>query len=681
MLKQVIISILSFVLITTLFVTTYVSFVIFLCCSVQMVFSYFISFITSALTRDWYDFINNIIWMFYSIPYVHLLLGINLKIIKSYFHNIWKVLSFSGIQNTIRNDFDKTKCSRTIIVLKYVTIVCVILLLGTLLLIEIFTRSEEAVYSIYIGILSVIVPVTGFLKVLYQSMRSMFASAETLTISLHNIEQEMNKHETLKNSLENIDNSETTSQNNNSKVEQSLIDPCGIINQYDYLSYIKDAEVNHFASVARIRVFNKEMIPGLIIAVLVLCSIILDTIAFVQQQKYLFTTSIVGYAIRMLFYLFSLPFLIIFNFCGLFIDSNQTKERHKFIRRMWIFVLLFYSAFLIVSITFLLIINFRFDPYQLEHLEYNYMNYSNITISNLYKEFSSPSAICAIKYKNLSLLQYAGIAALGQSKNLNISKEILKYIFDGNEVPVELFSSNHDMFVYRVNISENFSVISFHSLITKEGISFLLENFFNDFIPSKIFRTIIPFYEVTYNLVLSRFMNILTEHLTFFVGVTQISPRYVKFNLNIHNNLALNSSDVVYTGHSIGGILAKSMGTSFSSPSISFESLSYYRSLFQATMQLYTSGEDMFGSNGFEMINSYSPSQIFSSSERNATLNALLPKWKTYYDLVNPYDTFCTIAAGCATDERYDGLCNATVGFDKYLHLFTLWNRTRSNYE
>ena len=678
-----------------MFVITYVSFVVFLCCSVQLVFSYFISFVTSALINDWYDFGNNILWVIYSIPYIHLLLGINLKIIRSYFKNIWKILSFAGIQSTIKKDLERGKCNRTVVIIKYIVIVLLILLIGTLVVMEILNPSEEAVYSIYIGILSVIVPLIGFLKILFMAIKSIFVLPEDLTVSLNNIQQDeirefINEEEELKMKKKKVG------------VEQSLIDPCGVMTQFEYINFIKDADVNHFASSAKSCQFKKEMIPGLIIGALVIVSIILDTCAFVKEQKYKIVTSIIGYIIRIIFYLFSLPFLMIFNFTGLFINGDRVKEKHHFIRFMWIFVIIFYIAFLIAATIFLIIFNFNFHPFQLEELKYYPYDDYNTSNDSLYRifeptlsseydftnetDFSDPVAICDLKYNNLTLLQYAGIAALGQSNsNLNVSKELLKYFFDGRDIPIN-FYGNEYIFAYTAEPYENTSVVAFNSLVDKAGISFLLENFFNDFIPSKIFRAVIPFYEITHNLILSRFMNILTEHLTFFIGVAQVSPRYVRFNLEFHNH-SLENKTVVYTGHSIGGMLAKSMGIAYLAPSISFESLSYFRSLYQATMQFNTGEEfydnrvrDFFQVNGFKMINAYSPSQFFSALETNATMNILLPRWKRFFDFVNPYDTMCTIAAGCSTDTRYDYLCNATIGYSQYLHLFKLWNRTRPDY-
>lgn len=663
--KTFFLNFLATLLIITLFITTYVAFVIFLCCSVQIVISYFISFVTSALIKDWYNFANNLLWIFYSIPFIHLLLGINFKVIKSYFKNIWNVLSYKGIQNIIKSDFEKKACHRTLIILKYVVVVILIIALGTLVVIEIFTTREENVYSIYIGIFSVIPPVCGFFKVLYQSILSFFVKPEMASQSLHNMKENINPEEDFNRDDIKAQNDDPIPEN----VHQSLIDPCGVINQIEYLNYIKDTEVNHFASIARTKLFSVKAIPGFVVCAFVFISIILNTYTFVHLKQYKVTGLILGYLIRILLYIFSIPFLMIFNFTGLFINGQKVKNNHPFIRLMWIFVLFFYAIFLVVATIFLIVIHVTFKPFELTE----YLSPYNNTQNRL--RISEPAAICDTKYYNLSILQYAGIAALGQSTNASITKAILDYSFDGQNVPFEFYGNNFS-FVYQVKVNDTFSAVSFNSLIDRDGISFLLENYFNDFIPFKLLGAIIPFYTVTHDLILARFLNILTERLTFYIGVSQVSPRYIDFNLEVMNYIRAQNISAVFIGNSIGGMLAKSVGDSYHYPSIAFESLNYYRSLFHASMELYN-GKDMFLTNGFEMINTYSPAQLFAAEEKNATMNIKLPRWKGFIKPMNPYETLCVVAAGCTVDGRYDNFCNATIGYDQYMYLYELWNRTR----
>lgn len=676
--KDILIKIVSVILIITLFITSYIAFVTFFCCSLQMLISYFVSFITCGLIKQWIEFANIILWVLFSVPLIHLTLGINIKILFSYFNNIWNVLSFNGIQNTIKSDFDKGKCSRTINIIKYIVIIGIIFFLGTFLVIELFTSSDENVYSYYIGIISCIPPVYGFLKVIFKSAYSLFVNPANVTLSLNNINEikddiNPDSDEKAGNEEENNDSTASNTKTKKRNAQQSLMDPCGIMNQTEYLNFINDSDVNHFASAVKTLTFDVKMIPGLIVSGFVFTYVIVNTYSFIKNKSYKVGQLIAAYILRVIFYLFSIPFLMIFNFVGIFMDSQATKEKHSFIRKLWIFVVSFYCVFIALAVIVLSVISSRYKPFQLDNFVYNpsFINSSKKVL------FSRPAAICDTKLHEMNLLQYAGIASLGQSKNRTLNNEILKYLFDGQVKPYEFYESDIS-FAYQVQVNNNLSVVAFNALIDKDGISFLLENYFNDFILYKLYGSIVPFYTIAHDFFLSRFLNILSERLSLYMGSTQVTPRYIDFNIEIFNKLKGKTGTTIYTGHSIGGILAKSIGDSYNVPSVAFESLNYYRSLFHASMEIYT-GESMFTTNGFEMINSYSPSQLFATSEANATMNIKLPKWKSYLDNLNPYETMCTIAAGCATDLRFDDFCNVTIGMKQYLHLFTLWNRTRTN--
>ena len=159
-----------------------------------------------------------------------------------------------------------------------------------------------------------------------------------------------------------------------------------------------------------------------------------------------------------------------------------------------------------------------------------------------------------------------------------------------------------------------------------------------------------------------RFMNLISNKLTQIVGVPQITNDYVLLNKDTYDLFGANESiKIVYVGHSIGGLLAKALGSTYHVPSVVIESLNYYHSMFSAAMSSY-SAKINFITNGFQMINVYSPSQLFAQFESNSTMNIELPQWKGSLEYINPYDATCLIAAGCADDESYDGFCDQIIG-------------------
>ena len=77
----------------------------------------------------------------------------------------------------------------------------------------------------------------------------------------------------------------------------------------------------------------------------------------------------------------------------------------------------------------------------------------------------------------------------------------------------EVYQSNL-LNVYAVKIDNQLFAISVSPLINIYGVAFILENYFYDFIPNKLFGGVIPFYGVAYELLLSRFMNLISNKLT-----------------------------------------------------------------------------------------------------------------------------------------------------------------------
>ena len=114
---------------------------------------------------------------------------------------------------------------------------------------------------------------------------------------------------------------------------------------------------------------------------------------------------------------------------------------------------------------------------------------------------------------------------------------------------------NNFTFAYEVQINKSLSIVAFNALIDKDGISFFLENFFNDFILYKVFNAIVPFYTIAHDFFLSRFLNILSERLSLYIGAAQVTPRYIDFNIHVYNELKNKHLTTIYTGHSICGML------------------------------------------------------------------------------------------------------------------------------
>lgn len=175
------------------------------------------------------------------------------------------------------------------------------------------------------------------------------------------------------------------------------------------------------------------MIPGLISLFLIIVYIGFDIFAFIYYKNYKLYYNCIIYTIRILVYIFCIPFVMIFNPIGLFMDNKRTKIKHPFIRRMWILVSFIYLFFIIISIICIPIIHAKYQPYTPKNLVY-INNSKPVNISR-------PASICETKYNGLDLLQYAGIALLSQSLDDDIISVVNKYFLNDIYQKIDIYGN------------------------------------------------------------------------------------------------------------------------------------------------------------------------------------------------------------------------------------------------
>lgn len=209
-----------------MFVASYLSFVIFFSSSVQLMISYFVSFVVLYLPDiDAYKplMAQIILWLSFSIPYSQLLFSINFQIFTSYFKHIWNVLSLEGIKNHIKYDFEQKRCRKFGIIIKYCAIAFFTILYGIVLIVEMIEDYETATYSSIIGMICVIPLIYGFLKVLFNSIVCLFKksldSQDEVDIndSSNSIKEALNEDPS---EVSTITNENNQSNNDNQEIKQ-----------------------------------------------------------------------------------------------------------------------------------------------------------------------------------------------------------------------------------------------------------------------------------------------------------------------------------------------------------------------------------------------------------------------------------------------------------------------------
>jgi hypothetical protein len=128
----------------------------------------------------------------------------------------------------------------------------------------------------------------------------------------------------------------------------------------------------------------------------------------------------------------------------------------------------------------------------------------------------------------------------------------------------------------------------------------------------------------------------------------------------------------LFVGHASGGLLAKALAAFMNQVAVAFESPQYEDSAI---------GSEHGGQvpDGQVIINLLGPTNVFSYPEGKLGINMYLPEASWFPKPLNIYEVFCQVAAACVSDNRFDGLCDASVGKKTYRKYFELWHRPRDD--
>jgi hypothetical protein len=129
----------------------------------------------------------------------------------------------------------------------------------------------------------------------------------------------------------------------------------------------------------------------------------------------------------------------------------------------------------------------------------------------------------------------------------------------------------------------------------------------------------------------------------------------------------------VLVGHSHAGLVTRAVAMKDGIYGVSFEGSSYE----------FSPIEGFFGEISkpaqYAIINEASGTSLFAMDDEMSMWNYRMPDWQHWWKPANPYETFCLVAAGCVNDNRYDHLCDVSVGLSRYKEFFASWNRKRTD--
>jgi hypothetical protein len=245
-------------------------------------------------------------------------------------------------------------------------------------------------------------------------------------------------------------------------------------------------------------------------------------------------------------------------------------------------------------------------------------------------------------------------------------------------------------FWYRFQYSGQYAAMDFGSsymlvtsgIVRPQDLAIALENvaivWFHNLV-----QMIVPFYHIFSDFLLKHVMGPLGQSMVQIVFGPNRMP--LRFAREMDSLAGLgNVTAVLYAAafgsfpqpvtvaHSHFGVVSRAIARKRAWYAVSFEG-----SQLELSPIEHFFGELPPASEGF-VVNEVSGKTMWAMIDEFTMSNYRLPGTSGFTHPTNPYETFCLVAAGCVSDDRYDHICNETVGWEQYRQFFTLWNRNRS---
>jgi hypothetical protein len=193
-----------------------------------------------------------------------------------------------------------------------------------------------------------------------------------------------------------------------------------------------------------------------------------------------------------------------------------------------------------------------------------------------------------------------------------------------------------------------------------------------------VMQTIVPFYRIFADVLLKSLMGRLGQQLTLlFFGPNRMPLRFAqeatglvslgKHTAKVYESLFHTPMSSIAVGHSHCGLTARAAAINDSIYGVSFEGSQYDLSPIQGFFPVPDP------STKYRLINEASGVSLFAMHDDLSMWNYRIPDWQKWWKPANPYETFCLLVAGCTADDRYDAICNATVGAEQFQEYMSSW--------
>jgi hypothetical protein len=338
--------------------------------------------------------------------------------------------------------------------------------------------------------------------------------------------------------------------------------------------------------------------------------------------------------------------------------------------KRWLFIgLALYVAITATYTGFAVYVTHYFKPMVLSNFTRVAANATSVTVQ-------PPAALCEFTVQNWTLLELAGLALLPHSiADSDTIDAIFLTIFPPTSVDASwMLLDRYGVFPYVHAWKFASPAIAFQGLSGRHQIAFLLENA-GGAVYNSVFALAapLPFFHAVRRLFLGNFLRDCGLGLAHVIGFgnatgSALNDTAAAVQLWAHDD----PTTPVLAGHRPAGLLVKALAVAYNTTAVALETLDLYASLVWRNV---SNGSRLGGIVNVATTGSLLVSDSNMDEDANNVDLAGKEKWFAPDD---PYATFCRIAAACVADDRFDRLCNATVGMERYTEYFTAWKRPRA---
>jgi hypothetical protein len=392
-----------------------------------------------------------------------------------------------------------------------------------------------------------------------------------------------------------------------------------------------------------------------------------------------------GFGIRIVLLIVIFPFTVLSNHSHIFWHWSLLKEHHKTIstaKKAGLLIALLNIVALIVGAA----IRSSYPWYSLERLSSRDVSLPLCSGDREPVTVADPHALCSQSVSDWSLLQLAALPVLGEAwaKNLfslvdrlacltNIS--LMRNTSVGYDSTIVLaFDPHENKFAVAMPAMQDF----------RHDFGIFCENFLTGYYRTGIAQ-FVPFYSLVYSAFLGDVMTTLADILlsailgpnrmsAYHLSIAQVvAGRELEIAWEVLEALGLSAERPVIVGHGANGLLAKALNISSDPWRISFEAPNLEGTPV-AALANHASDE----ANRSRIFNFYGDGSFYSLFDESALVNNRIPDYgMSAWVPRNPFQTFCFSVAACASDDRFDAICNDILGKDRFAEIWKGLGRPR----